>query len=144
MQAVESLVSMTHATGVGKEGTGVHNVQHTSVNWVGVHQQDSIQSSQYMKPDLRMQPATEANPMVNEEDITQDGLHNGILEVYYNDTCEMEEHQWIRESPTVKGRLKCHISFWREIGAPEFIIDTIRHGYKIPFYTTPSSFKIFS
>ena len=51
----------------------------------------------------------------------------------------MEENQWIRESLTVKGRLKCHISFWRQIGAPEFIIDTIRHGYKIAFYTTPPS-----
>ena len=69
MQAVESLVSMTHATGVGKESTGVHNVQHTSVNWVGVQQQGSLQSSQYTKPDLPKQPATEANPMVNEEDI---------------------------------------------------------------------------
>ena len=38
----------------------------------------------------------------------------------------------------VKGRVKEHVSFWIEtINAPEFIVDCIREGYKIPFYTTP-------
>ena len=40
--------------------------------------------------------------------------------------------------PNVKGRLKEHVSFWIEtIKVPEFIVDCIREGYKIPFYTTP-------
>ncbi|CAG2193676.1 unnamed protein product [Mytilus edulis] len=39
----------------------------------------------------------------------------------------------------VKGRLKRHIDFWYSIGCYDFIIDTILHGYKIPFYTTPPS-----
>lgn len=37
----------------------------------------------------------------------------------------------------VKGRLCQNVNFWREIGASEFIIDTIRFGYKIPFFSTP-------
>ena len=36
--------------------------------------------------------------------------------------------------PNVKGRLKEHVSFWIEtIKVPEFIVDCIREGYKIPF-----------
>lgn len=37
----------------------------------------------------------------------------------------------------VKDRLNRHIDFWEKIGASEFILDTIRHGYKIPFYSVP-------
>ena len=39
----------------------------------------------------------------------------------------------------VCGRLKDHVSFWREIGAPDFIVDTIDNGYIIPFYDLPAS-----
>ena len=40
--------------------------------------------------------------------------------------------------PNVKGRLKNHIYFWiHTLQAPEFIVDCIQEGYKIPFYTTP-------
>ena len=38
---------------------------------------------------------------------------------------------------SVKGRLKTSIEYWRFIGAPEFILDIIWNGYKIPFITTP-------
>jgi hypothetical protein len=39
----------------------------------------------------------------------------------------------------VKGRLKTNIQFWIEIGAYDFIIDTIRDGYKMLFYSVPPS-----
>ena len=39
----------------------------------------------------------------------------------------------------VKDRLKNHISFWESIGCYDFILETIFHGYKIPFYSTPPS-----
>jgi hypothetical protein len=35
----------------------------------------------------------------------------------------------------VKGKLKSNIQFWINIGAYDFIIDTIRDDYKIPFYS---------
>ena len=38
----------------------------------------------------------------------------------------------------VRGRLKAHIAFWVRIDAPEFILDTIRHRYKIPFPHEPT------
>lgn len=38
----------------------------------------------------------------------------------------------------VAGRLKSHIivQFWRSIGASQFILDVIEHGYCIPFHST--------
>ena len=39
--------------------------------------------------------------------------------------------------PSVKGRLSASIDYWRLIGAPDFILDIISDGYKIPFFTTP-------
>ena len=38
----------------------------------------------------------------------------------------------------VKGRLKSRIAYWKEIGAYDFILDTIENGYKIPFFSTPT------
>lgn len=39
----------------------------------------------------------------------------------------------------VVGSLKRHIKFWENINAENFILSTIREGYKIPFYETPHS-----
>jgi hypothetical protein len=35
--------------------------------------------------------------------------------------------------------LSLNIQFWIDIGVHDFIIDTIRYGYKIPFYSSPPS-----
>ena len=37
----------------------------------------------------------------------------------------------------LRGDLKLMLCFWENIGAPPFIIDCIREGYKIPFYVSP-------
>ena len=44
----------------------------------------------------------------------------------------------------VKGNynLKKHLNFWKEIGAPQFILDVIESGYKLPFTMTPGSVSI--
>jgi hypothetical protein len=38
---------------------------------------------------------------------------------------------------SVRGRLKEHLRFWEQIEAPQFILDTIRSWYKIPFLVVP-------
>ena len=38
----------------------------------------------------------------------------------------------------VKGSLRRNISFWHDIGAPEFILSIIQDGYRLPFETIPS------
>ena len=50
----------------------------------------------------------------------------------------MNAHEYESPSlPQVKGRLKLHIQFWIDIQAPDFILDCIRDGYKIPFFSMP-------
>ena len=44
----------------------------------------------------------------------------------------------------VKGRLKKHIQFWKDIGTNNFILDVIQNGYKIPFFTTPPSVCLYN
>ncbi|CAC5394731.1 unnamed protein product [Mytilus coruscus] len=44
----------------------------------------------------------------------------------------------------VKGRLKENIQVWINIGAYDYIIDTIRDGYKIPFYSIPPSTYLYN
>lgn len=39
----------------------------------------------------------------------------------------------------VKYSLRKHIQFWKHIGANEFVINTIKHGYVISFLQTPTS-----
>ena len=39
----------------------------------------------------------------------------------------------------IKGSLKRHISFWKTIGTPRFILDVIEREYKLPFDTLPES-----
>ena len=41
--------------------------------------------------------------------------------------------------PIVKGRLREHVSFWEKIGANKVVLDTVREGYRIPFYSIPPS-----
>ena len=38
----------------------------------------------------------------------------------------------------VKGSLRRNVSFWHDIGAPEFILSVIQDGYRLPFETIPS------
>ena len=49
------------------------------------------------------------------------------------------EYEQGAPSVIVKGRLKTHVQFWEDIGSPDFIIDTIKNGYTIPFLSTPTS-----
>ena len=43
--------------------------------------------------------------------------------------------------PSVKGRLIKSVNYWRSIGAPQFVLDIINDGYKIPFIPTPPPCK---
>lgn len=54
-----------------------------------------------------------------------------------SDYAEIVEVEETYSNVNVKGRLKDHIQFWRNIQAPDYIIDIIDSGYKIPFQTTP-------
>ena len=40
--------------------------------------------------------------------------------------------------PSVRGRLKLCIPFWRSLGTSQFILQVISQGYKIPFFELPT------
>ena len=42
--------------------------------------------------------------------------------------------------PSVKGRLRGALNFWNEIHAPQFILDVIEYGYKLPLLQIPPPF----
>ena len=54
-------------------------------------------------------------------------------------THDFYEYEQGQKDIIVKGRLKANIQFWKNINANSFVIDTIENGYKIPFFSKPSS-----
>ena len=42
---------------------------------------------------------------------------------------------------SVKGRLRRAYSIWKDLKAPQFILDVIQFGYKLPFIHTPSVYN---
>ena len=44
------------------------------------------------------------------------------------------------DHPSVKGRLRGALNFWNEIHAPQFILDVIEYGYKLPLLQIPPPF----
>ena len=47
------------------------------------------------------------------------------------------EYEQNSASPLLKGRLRTKLDYWHTIGANNFVIDTIKFGYRIPFISTP-------
>ena len=52
------------------------------------------------------------------------------------------EYEQGNATPIVKGRFRAHIQFWIDIGAPEWVLSVIKHGYFIPFETKPPSIRL--
>ena len=47
------------------------------------------------------------------------------------------EYEQNSASPLLKGRLKTKLKYWHTSGASNFVIDTIKFGYRILFISTP-------
>ena len=67
-----------------------------------------------------------------------------VAELWYDNDCDFYyqnffEYEKGNSEPIVRGIMKANIEFWKSIGAPDFIIDTIEHGYKIPFISHSGS-----
>ena len=54
----------------------------------------------------------------------------------------LHEYEQGNATPIVKGPLRGHIQFWIDIGAPEWVLSVIKHGYFIPFETTHPSIRL--
>ena len=59
------------------------------------------------------------------------------LRNFVEDDFDFFEYEQGRSSTiVVAGRLKSHIQFWRSIGASQFILDVIEHGFRILFHSS--------
>ena len=56
-------------------------------------------------------------------------IGNSSLAFYKQNLYEYEQDT---AAGVVKGRLRVHLPFWVEIGAPPWVLETIRSGYVIP------------
>ena len=66
-----------------------------------------------------------------------------ICNNFFFSKLKKEEFLNSQSSFCIKGSLKRDVKFWEEIGAPEFILETIKNVYIIPFHETPAeSFNI--
>ena len=77
--------------------------------------------------------------MINQDEAT--GTFEDFVEVDSSvQGFELESDEEVSAVPLyVTGRLRTHVGFWEEIHAPPFVIECIREGYKIPFYSTPAN-----
>ncbi|CAG2198049.1 unnamed protein product [Mytilus edulis] len=81
------------------------------------------------------------NKLIKIADTSTVSLDNESAQNFTHDYYEYEQDG---TDIIVKGRLKENIQFWIDIGAYDYIIDTIRDGYKIPFYSIPPSTYLFN
>ena len=95
-------------------------------------------------PDIREGTAQTPSPAAKVHRGAAPPVETDKLSIDYLDSLsfnfsEKFEYEQESDSITVKGSLKSHLSFWKEINANDYILDVIEHGYQIPFVTTPSS-----
>lgn len=60
---------------------------------------------------------------------------------FLQDPCEQYEFSSDQDCVSVKGRLRRALDFWREINAPQFILDVIEFGYKLALFQIPKPFS---
>ena len=63
-------------------------------------------------------------------------IHPLILDSLGDSLCKFD----FSSQPTVRGRLKLCIPFWRALGTLQFVLNVISQGYKIPFFELPTPF----
>ena len=135
-KAIEHLIRPIYASPVAIGRTGAHNVAD-----VGAPSSNPDQIFTGDRPSTLASPINPTQELVEndgDEELMSD--ENQLIEVQLFYFSKGETASSSSSSHSVRGRLKSHISFWKCLGASEFILTAIRDGYKIPFLTTPSKF----
>ena len=73
------------------------------------------------------------------EGLMADKCNNDLLEFCRQNLLEYEQGN---PTPIVKGCLRAHTQFWIDIGAPEWVLNVIKHGYFIPFESKTPSIRL--
>ena len=94
-----------------------------------------------ISPTCRENARSSSDPGAVAEDKTKSKVQHEASD-FVKDEYLIEHYEYQTEtscSDKVKGRLRSHVQFWEEIGAYSNILDIIKNGYKIPFYSLPST-----
>ena len=128
---MQNLVSRKNdAIDVNALGIGLETVEHHGQSVIGLTEVASHLPIQHMKTDREQEEQLEVQVDDENSDNPKDWIYQ-VLEIEHE--CELETVV----TPSVKGRLKEHITFWIKIGAPNFVLSVIQEGYKIPFIEIP-------
>ena len=68
--------------------------------------------------------------------------HNQDKALFVDSLVEVKEYYEFASSDrivNVKGKLRENVSFYQSIGAPDFALNVIRNGYRLPFLNFPDS-----
>ena len=77
------------------------------------------------------------------EEILDPTLENPDVPCPTEKAWKIEEATEEQGTIVVKGRLREHVDFWREVvKAPAFIIDCIQNGYKLPLFSEPPPHRL--
>ena len=80
---------------------------------------------------------------MDEDDLEVLTNNKELLQVHFDlvddDTCELDSKNVgrVNSRQNVKGNLRKHIQFWRDIRTSKFILKVIEEGYRLPFKTIP-------
>ena len=102
------------------------------VNFVHVPQHPPLKTDAFTEP-----RHTAAAERLKADEYFNFCLHINSVEADESPLGSVHEYSEAFKCTRVKGRLRSHVSFWKSIGASQFIIDTIARGYIMPFLTTP-------
>lgn len=73
-----------------------------------------------------------------EETNDRDTLEDELKDKYFRDFPRYDfDGPAPKDVPNVLGRLRTRVDRWKEMGASEFILETLRTGYKLPLIDTP-------
>ena len=132
LQAVDFLVQATSASAVANAGTGPKTASNSTTT--RPPDKSCTLPCQKIQPEV----ATPPDKVLKEDVVLDENIEQVRHWELFNDLQHMNAHEY--ESPSLtqlKARLKSHIQFWIDIQTPDFILDCIRDGYKIPFFSTP-------
>ena len=126
---MQGLLSQADALSASGQDTGpgtAVSADHTPVAMALIHQDRSILGEE--KEDREHQQVLLSD--------------NHDKDLFVDSLVEVKEYYELGSSDkivNVKGKLRENVSFYQSIGAPDFVLNVIRNGYRLPFVNFPDS-----
>ena len=113
--------------------------------WISVSCADKEDTGKWTAQSTLDKGAATTNGPVEIKELSVSNVIDNLLSDNNNDykmLYDVSDYKQGDQLSSVNGRLKQHLGFWKDIGANEYILSVIEHGYRIPFVTTPPNANI--